>query len=231
MKTKFSVLFFSMLMLLMNGYSNDDAIVEADVDFDVTMFAEFQKTLYPSLILGLTELERQEDDAVDYFKIRLKTNAKTDIKIVIEESKLNYETIINRKAVSGMIELVPSLKWKYDDLKNMSQPGLVDITFICYDQEKEIGRKNLKLSYRAINECVIAAKIEEEIFSFHFLMAAYINEDSPIVDGFLKDVLRENASLMGFVGYQRNEEEVVKQVAAIWVKCNFGLVKIIKQII
>jgi len=45
------------------------------------------------------------------------------------------------------------------------------------------------------------------------MVAAYVNEDSPVIDGFLKEVLDETV-LDSFVGYQQGATAVVDQVAA-----------------
>lgn len=186
---------------------------EVTADFSVECKTELQNTLYPSMIFGLTEIEKQTKDTVDYFTIKVKPNIKSDIKIVIEESKLNFETIITETAVNGEKTIYPVLKWKYDDLKNLSQPGNVDITFVCYSNDKELGRKTLRLSYASINECVLAAKFDNENIPLYPLISAYINEDSPIIDKFLQEVLN-NSELEAFSGYQVDEEGVIEQVEA-----------------
>jgi hypothetical protein len=168
------------------------------------------------MIFGLSELEKLSGETVDYFTVTVKPNVQTDLKVVIEESKLNYETIITESAVSGTKDIIPAIKWKYDDLKKLSQPGNVDMTFVLYSKENEIGRKTLKMSYRSINECVFAANIDNELVSLHFMYAGYVNEDSPVIDVFLQEVLQKTA-LTGFTGYQLGSSEVIKQVAACFL--------------
>ena len=214
----FALSFFVLTLLVSSCSSDDDSKTEVKAGFDVTMPVEFKSTIYPSLIFGLTEIEKEINEPVDYFTIKINTNIKSDVQIVIQESKLNYETVINQKDIKGAHEFTPSIKWKFDDLQNMTQPGNTDITFVCYEYgtNKELGRKNLRLSYRSINECVLYLNMNDEIIPLPFLMAAYINEDSPIVDAFLKDVLSDNPALSGFVGYQQDKDKVDMQVYAIF---------------
>lgn len=196
--------------------SEEETKTELSADFDVVYRTEFKNTIYPSLIFGLSELEKIENEPADYFFVNIKPNIETDIRIVIEESKVNFETVITSSNVRGEKQIVPEIKWKYDDLKNLSQPGNVDMTFVCYGKDdKELGRKNLKLSYRAINECVFAAMIDGEVLPLWWMFAAYVNEDSPIIDDFLQEVL-ENTDLQSFSGYQQGEEGVLQQVNAIF---------------
>ncbi|GAB6008254.1 DUF4339 domain-containing protein [Dysgonomonas reticulitermitis] len=189
-----------------------------EVKFEVTYDSDLKNVIYPSLIFGLKEIEKQQNETLPFFKITLSSSLEKDMKIVIEESELNYETEIHETGVLEERNVIPIIKWKYDKLKNLIQPGYVDITFICYDESgKEIGHKDLNLEYRSINECVLAAHLEKENVPLYFLMAAYINEDSPVIDKFLSDVLQSQFYyLTSFLGYQAGEEMVILQVAAIF---------------
>lgn len=191
---------------------------EATGTFDVTFQSDLQNTLYPSAIFGLAEVEKRTDQAIDFFTLHFNADNNADIKITIQESSVNFETIVTQKVTTGQNSFSPKLKWKYDDLRKMSQPGYTDITFICSDLNgKEIGRKNLKVSYRAINECVLAAELDGKAYPLFYLLGAYINEDSPVVDAFLKEVL-QTTNLTGFAGYQGGTaESVITQVAAMFL--------------
>jgi hypothetical protein len=207
-----SVIFLTLFI----SCTKEDVQPELKADFSVTYLANFDNTIYPSMIFGLTEIEKQEGTPAEYFTITVKPNIPTDIKIIIQESKLNFETVITLYDIDAEKEIIPSVKWKYDELKKLSQPGTVDLTFVCFgDENKEIGRKDIKLSYRAINECVLAAKINNEVVPLYFMVAAYVNEDSPVIDAFLQQVLKYTG-LSSFVGYQQGADMVDEQVAAIF---------------
>jgi hypothetical protein len=206
------------LCTILVSCEKDDEGTSGNIVFDVRCIAEFQNTLYPSMIFGMTEMEKQMGELIDYFTISVATDKTTDIRIGIEESKVNSETVITEKNVKGEREFVPAVKWKWDDLKTLSQPGNVDMTFVCYDGKgNELGRKDMRLSYRSINECVLAMVIDDEAIPMYFLVASYINEDSPVIDAFLKDVLKEFPQLSGFTGYQSGEDGVIQQVAAVFL--------------
>lgn len=216
MKNKLLPLLFYVILFTLTSCIKTTEDPEVTSTLDVKYAPELENTIYPSLIFGLSEIEKQQNESANYFTITVNPTAETDIKIVIEESKLNYETIIVEKNVKGTKEIYPSLKWKYDDLKNLSQPGTVDLTFICYSSnDKELGRKNMKLSYRSINECVIYLQSDGEPLDLKFMLAAYVNEDSPVIDQFLKTVL-DNTELSSFSGYQIGEDEVFTQVEAVF---------------
>lgn len=186
--------------------------------FDVKFQPDLKNTIYTSAIFGLAEVERLTDQAIDFFYIHYRSDKNAEIRITIEESVVNYQTVIVQKVKQGDNVFSPKLKWKYEDLKRMAQPGYTDITFVCTDKGgREIGRKDMKISYRAINECVLAAQLDNKTYPLFFLMGSYINEDSPIVDAFLKEVLRYT-TLDAFYGYQGGTpESVIRQVAAIFL--------------
>lgn len=204
------------ILTIISFYScNKEEVKPATTTFDVTSKAEFNSTLYPSLILGMSEIEKQNNSTLDLFSITINPNKEQNIKIVIQESKLNYETIILKNNISEPLSFTPTIKWKYDDLKYLSQPGIFDMTFICYSDNNEVDRKDLKLSYRAINECVLAGIIDGEATPLYYLLATYVNEDSPVIDGFLKEVL-QSTNLNSFVGYQQGREKVLEQVESVF---------------
>ena len=212
----FSFLFLA--LMLVNCSKENDLSDTANGSFDVTFQADLQNTIYTSAIFGLAEVEKLTDQAIDFFYVHYNSKSGGEIRLTIEESIVNSQTIITQKIQPGENIFSPKLKWKYEDLKKMSQPGYADITFVCSDMSgKEIGRKNLKVSYRAINECVLAAELDKTSYPLFFLMGSYINEDSPVVDAFMKEVLTMT-NLSGFIGYQGGTpESVIRQVAAIFL--------------
>jgi hypothetical protein len=54
-----------------------------------------------------------------------------------------------------------------------------------------------------------------QVQDFGFMFAAFVNENSPQIDGILKEALRFNA-VSGFIGYQGTTQDVVRQVFAVW---------------
>jgi hypothetical protein len=113
-------------------------------EFDVTYKKEFENTIYPSFIFGASQSEINSGESFDYFTITVNPSKEADLRIVVEASKLNDETVITKRAVKRKTSIIPDIKWKYDDLKYLSQAGTVDITFIVYNGADELARKNLK---------------------------------------------------------------------------------------
>ena len=56
------------ILTIISFYScNKEEVKPATTTFDVTSKAEFNSTLYPSLILGMSEIEKQNNSTLDLF--------------------------------------------------------------------------------------------------------------------------------------------------------------------
>ena len=218
MKTIKTLTFLFLTLTLVNCSKENEEPNPAGGTFDVMFQPDLQNTIYTSAVFGLAEVERLTEQAIDFFYIHYNSPINSEVRLTIEESAVNHQTIIVQKVQAGQNTFSPKLKWKYEEMKKMAQPGYTDITFVCSDSAgKEIGRKNMKISYRAINECVLAAELDKKAYPLFFLMGSYINEDSPVVDAFMKEVLN-TTNLEAFIGYQGGTpESVIRQVAAIFL--------------
>jgi hypothetical protein len=198
MKNLFNISVLALVAAIaFTGCSKDDPEPEdlKLAEFDVTYREEFANTIYPSFIYGLSQQEVEQGESFDYFTITVNPSKETDLRIVIEASRLNDETVITKNAVIGKTVIIPGIKWKYDDFKNLSQAGMVDMTFIVYNGAEELARKNLKLSYKSINECVLYFSDNGRDLNLTPLLAAYVNENSPVIDAFMKESWTKVSSL------------------------------------
>lgn len=189
----------------------------ATINFTVVGGQDLEQTIYPSYLLGLSNLLSKSNE--DFFKISVKNpKANSSLKIVIQASSLNSETIFQAQmAVKGQTYTYsPLIKWDFATLKSLNQPGNVDMTFICYINDKEIDRKNLRFSYRSANECVYGyLDSKGNYVDAKWMFAAFVNEDNPKIDILLSEALGYNV-VNSFIGYQGTEDDVFKQVSAIW---------------
>lgn len=189
----------------------------ASINFTVVGDPDLEQTIYPSVLLGLANLIAKSEE--DFFDISLKNpKANSNLKIVIEASNLNSETIFQTQMVTkGQIyKYSPLIKWNYAILKSLKQPGNVDLTFVCFINDKEIDRKNLRLSYRSVNECVFGYIDSKGVYKdIKWMFAAFVNEDNPKIDELLRDAL-SSGIVNNFIGYQGTENDVFKQIYALW---------------
>ncbi|GIM52973.1 hypothetical protein CAPN004_20030 [Capnocytophaga cynodegmi] len=177
--------------------------------FNVQFQADLANTIYTSAIFGLAEVERQTNQAIDFFYIDFDAEENGVIEVVIEETALNHKTEITKEVTTGRNSFSPKIKWKYDALKQMKQPGYADFTFFCRNTAGDkLGSKDIKVRYTSINECVLVAKLQGKVYPLFHFMGAYVNEDSPVIDVFLKDVLN-TTDLKAFTGYQGENSNVI----------------------
>lgn len=189
----------------------------ATINFTVVSDPDFEQTIYPSVLLGLSNLLSKSN--ADFFDISVKNpKANSTLKIVVEASTLNTETTFQTQmATKGQTyTFSPLIKWNYSALKSLNQPGTVDFTFVCYINNIEIDRKNLRLTYRSANECVYGLIDTKGIYvDLKWMFAAFVNEDNPKIDELLGLSLTYNI-VNSFSGYQGTETDVFKQVSALW---------------
>ncbi|MDO5105593.1 hypothetical protein [Capnocytophaga sp.] len=224
MKKIYKILVVALINAVLIGCSKGDDVEISSVKgtFDVQFQTDLKNTIYTSAIFGLAEVERQTQQAIDFFYLHFDAESNGTIEVIIEESALNFKTEVTQKVNAGKNTFMPKIKWKYDALKQMSQPGYADISFICKNTAGEkLGNKDLKVRYTSINECVLAAQLDGTTYPLFFMMGAYVNEDSPVVDTFLKDVLT-TTDLNAFTGYQGQDEtsiaqNVLRQVQAMFL--------------
>lgn len=141
------------------------------------------------------------------------------IKITIGETKFSYESISEYKLSKPDISytIYPEINWKYDELKQNTQPTPVSFSVTIENLGNEKRENIYTMSMRSINECMtsyIDKKGKRNDTSI--LFAAYVNEDNPLIDQILREAL-DTRIVNRFWGYQSKKKDVVRnQVYAIW---------------
>lgn len=220
MNNKHIITLIVVLFGLLAGCSEKKAVRTIDpqkVNFEVVYDKNFDGIIYPSLIMGLSNYNGKIES--DFFIYRL-TSPKDNsvLRIVMDSSAMNYVTIFqaNMPEKGKEYTFYPLVKWKYDNLIKLKQPGKVDFTFTCYINDEEVDVKNMRLSYRSINECLLGLRDStNKYIDYRWMFAAFVNEDHPWLDVMLNNILDQHL-VNRFAGYQLGEKEVLNQVFAIW---------------
>ncbi len=142
---------------------------------------------------------------------KLKLSIKVDQIVDLQE----FEVILPE--VGKEYQIFPSVVWNWNVLRKMQQSIPANATFTITLNGKPIGQKNMVVRIRSINEAVTAYKYREseEWEETPWMFAAYVNEDHIWIDQLLKEALNTEI-VEQFVGYQSDDEEVYRQVFAIW---------------
>ncbi|MBO4588618.1 MAG: hypothetical protein J5711_06970 [Bacteroidales bacterium] len=211
---RFEIIVLVMLMALVGC---NPASRPGKANFQVSYQPLLDGILYPSLILGYNNYSG--NDEFDLFEARLTPPTDNSVmRIVIDSSALNYETEIQETLGKHGNEysVVIRPKWKYDVLRNLRQPGPIDLTFSCYLDDERVGVRNLHLTYRSVNECLLSVRdTSGELVDFKWMFCAYVNEDHTEIDSMLAEMLDQGV-VNRFTGYQTKANTPQQQVRAIW---------------
>ena len=111
----------------------------------------------------------------------------------------------------------PDILWKYEELRNNLQAEPISLSVTARINGMKPVRSMRTFSVRSINECLIGYNDKRNHFhNTGVLFAAYVNEDSPLIDEILREAL--NTRIVNrFMGYQNKRQDYVdKQVYALW---------------
>ncbi len=189
----------------------------ADVSFTLLTDETFEGQFYPSLAIWNSALEDPSDL---FFAFALNVPEANDvIRITVEESHLNSQTVIQRTATEpGEVYIEDIIiKWKYKELAKLEQAGSETLTFILEINGKEVDRINHTLRFRPVNECVFSIwDAEGETWlDTRTNFAQFVNEDYPQIDKILGEVLSYDRNRQ-FIDYQGGGQELINQIFWIW---------------
>ncbi len=215
----FAALVFATMLLASCQQRGNKMFDPRQVDFSVEYNPLFDGQIYPSMLLATNQnVASNTNSQLSTFSLSVTAPADNSVlRVVVDSSNLNYVTIIQeilpRRGETYTFQ--PSLKWKYDILRRLRQPGNVDLTFTCFINDEEVDLKNLHLNYRSVNECPLSLAANGRTSDFRWLFAAYVNEDHPQIEQILSDILQQG-TVTRLAGYQSGEKAVRDQVFAVW---------------
>lgn len=188
--------------------------------------------LFPSAILSVATTDAQiiQPMAGTYVG-----NPKSCIAIKLKSERANTlvrielaETPFYARSVSTFILpqkhkeyiIYPDILWRYDALRNNDQAEPISVVAQVEVNGKDWGQRVRTFSVRSINECLLGYYKQQpngkpQYVSTRLFYAAYVNEESPLIDKILREALNTRI-VRRFLGYQGNAQQVDKQVYALW---------------
>lgn len=109
------------------------------------------------------------------------------------------------------VYLMPEIPWQYEALAKQMASAPINFYFRLFDDEGNKVEKLVPLLLRSINDCIFQYKE----LDLSFLFTAFIQEEHPEIDKILKEALNTKM-VTAISGYQGDEENTHRQVAAIW---------------
>jgi hypothetical protein len=113
--------------------------------------------------------------------------------------------------------IAPTPRWDMNKLRFNDQPSPATVVVSVKANGVDLGQKTERLQIRAVNDVPFSVTDSEgNVHDQSNLFAAFVNENSPVIDELLHEALRWH-SVPAFNGYQRQLPESVRmQVFAVW---------------
>lgn len=144
-------------------------------------------------------------------------------------SKLKVRVDVPEIGVSGEIEvpghfdgkpkiIIPRLSWNQARLAAISQPMAAEVVFRFYVDGSLAGEERRPVRVRAVNDTpLLSCRTPQQCTDYSPYMAAFVNENSPVIDNVLRETLNIPAMpVKQWTGTQSGPEAALKQVWAIW---------------
>lgn len=205
-------LFFAACLTPQSKHTIDPAMVAFNASYD----ADFDNVLYTSLVLAMANY--QNSDIPQLFSVSVTAPSNNAVlRVVIDSTALNYVSItqetLPKKGVTYTFN--PVIKWKYETLYKLRRQGTIDMTFTCFINDEEVDVKNIRLNYRSVNECLLSIiGAGNHYRDYRWLFAAYVNEDHPMIDNMLGEMLDQG--VVNTFNGTKNATTVERQMRAIW---------------
>ncbi len=150
-------------------------------------------------------------------------NATYKLKISAPEiaEETNYTFKIPTNSSMNLFNVYPNINYKWEKLKNTTQPTPANVTFTLYKNGINYGQKNVTIIVHSIYDCPYWLKRTDGSFTnLDWMFTAYVNENDPIIDKLLREALNTKI-VKNFTGYMgNNSNEIVNnvwmQVTALW---------------
>ncbi|MDR0505205.1 MAG: hypothetical protein LBH32_00065, partial [Dysgonamonadaceae bacterium] len=156
-----------------------------------------------------------------------------DVRIEIESDRFIKKSQIETRLKSNNdVEIFPRINYNYVELGKLKQPLVENITFKLFVNNKLKKETAQTVTFHSLNEVPfleVSRHDNETLNSYHYMFAAMVNEDHPLIDTILREALQSGAinHILGakynvFAGYQDIDEngdreyEVISQVFAVW---------------
>lgn len=113
-------------------------------------------------------------------------------------------------------QIFPNIKYKFSKLADFDQATPVSMTFRLQVGKSPATEQTSTVMIRPINDCPFMLVYgENQIHDISYTFAAYVNEQHPFLDKLLREAL-DRQIVDSFIGYQGSDDDVIRQVYALW---------------
>jgi hypothetical protein len=120
---------------------------------------------------------------------------------------------------TGKYTLMPIINWNFDALYTVSEPEPAVVTFrVLSGEGRELAREEWPITVHSMNECA-TSYVDEDTGKWQnsaLLVAAYVNENHPLIEQILKKALDRNL-VPEFLGPQaKTKAAAINEMDAVW---------------
>ena len=190
----------------------------------------FGTDFYPSYVLATSTWSKEiyndkeehnysyRGDGNGYFGIQIqKVPIGSIVRVEIEGEPIAKKSSYTITVTSdGMTEIFPQMEYDFDALRNIEQAKAVNFKFSIYLNDQLLGETKEVIWTRSVNDAIFWG--EDHHGGYHslpFIFAAYVNENEPMLDVVLGEML-DDKIVNSWNGYQGDKNNVLKQVFAMW---------------
>ena len=189
---------------------------------------QFAGTFFPSYALSASGRDRSgPTENVQAYGYIGSSSLAVLVKDAPIGTKIRVEIEIPEIGVSGKIEtlafqtqkyIVPRLTWSQSRLASITQPLTAEAVFRVFVDGTLDREDRQTIRVRAITDAPLSAcRSDKSCQDFSPYMAAFVNENSPIIDGVLRAALDIPAMpVKAWTGTQQGADEALRQVWALW---------------
>lgn len=171
-----------------------------------------EKTIFPSVILSLNK----NIPIVQVDVVPKVSDAKVKVSVTVDGLALTSEQDQTLGGPGKDYLIKPVLRWEATKLLALQQPLPTTITVSTSINGVNLGTKTVDVRVRAVNDVPFAdVDATGKEHNLTPLFAAFVNENSPIIEKILQEALHWRA-VKSFDGYQSGINGVYMQVFAIW---------------
>jgi hypothetical protein len=190
----------------------------------------FPGTFFPAFAMATAGLDNKgpvdNAQAAGYtasasFMVRLSSapaGARVKVRVEIPEIGVTGEIETTAPGTGQVKYIAPRLSWSQARLASIDQPISTEVIFTVAVDGSQTTEQRRPLRVRAANDSpLLVCSAPGRCRDYFHVMAAFVNEDHPIIDRVLRSTLEIPAlPVKQWIGTQGSEQQVLQQVWAIW---------------
>jgi hypothetical protein len=196
---------------------------ESSSDSLATWDPKIDDTIFPAVILSTSSLQGMKSDVIgdqhSVVGIVIKPhlpNARVHVEVRVDglSESSSYDATLGE--INQQYTVSPTVRFDTRKLAALEQPVPTTVVFSVKVNGADLGQKTKQVQVRAVNDVpFLVTDSQGHAKDVSPLFAAFVNENSPVIEEILKEALQWN-SVKNFSGYQGSAADVEMQVFAVW---------------